>query len=137
MSKHFYFKQFSLALVRSLNVKKVLFQVIQLSISTQFSSIWPIDKTLSGATTLGLSGPGRDVNEGVLRIPQSSSITGTSPSVCLVLYPGFSLGRSYPSAEIQSAYSTAPVDLASFFFGNRFLLKLIDGIFAYIYQIKT
>ena len=110
MSKHFYFKQFSLALVRSLNVKKVLFQVIQLSISTQFSSIWPIDKTLSGATTLGLSGPGRDVNEGVLRIPQSSSITGTSPSVYLVLYPGFLLGRSYPSAEIQSAYSTAPVD---------------------------
>ena len=48
--------------------KIVLFQTIQLSISTQFSSMWPIDKTLSGATTLGQSGPGSDGNEGVLRI---------------------------------------------------------------------
>ena len=30
----------------------ILFQTIQLSISTKFSSIWPIDSTLSGATTL-------------------------------------------------------------------------------------
>ena len=33
---------------------------------------------LSGATSLAQSGPGSDGNEGVLRIPQSSSITGTS-----------------------------------------------------------
>ena len=39
-----------------------------------------------------LSGPGSDGNEGVLRIPQSSSITGTSPSDCSVSYPGHSLG---------------------------------------------
>ena len=39
----------------------------------QFSSIWPIDGTLSSATTLGQSGPG---NEEVLLIPQSSSIIG-------------------------------------------------------------
>ena len=46
--KQFQFKQFSfsLAYVRSLNVKTVLFQAIQLSISTQFSSIWPIDQVL-------------------------------------------------------------------------------------------
>ena len=31
--------------------KTVLFQTIQLSICTQFSSIWPIDRTLSGANT--------------------------------------------------------------------------------------
>ena len=42
--------------------------------STQFSSIWPIDRTLSGAATSGQSGSGRDDNEGVLRIPQSSGI---------------------------------------------------------------
>ena len=36
--------------------KALLFQVIQFSISTQFSSIWPIDRTLSGATTPGYSG---------------------------------------------------------------------------------
>ena len=32
--------------------QKVLMQIIQFSISTQFNSIWPIDRTLSGATTL-------------------------------------------------------------------------------------
>ena len=69
---------------------------------------------LSGATTPGQSGPGSDGNEGVLRIPQSSSIAGTSPSDCLVSYPGHSLGGgSYPSAEKQSVYSTAPADWAN------------------------
>ena len=43
----------------------------------QFSSIWPMDRALSGATIPGQSGPG---NEGVLHIPQSSGSTGTSPS---------------------------------------------------------
>ena len=42
---------------------------IQFSKSTQFSSIWPIDKTLSGATTSAQSGPGIDANEWVLCIP--------------------------------------------------------------------
>ena len=55
-------------------------------ISTQFISIWPKDRTLSGATTPGQSGRGNDGNEGVLRIPQSSNITGISPSDCLVSY---------------------------------------------------
>ena len=84
MSKQFHFKQFSLALVRSLNVKTVLFLKIPFSISTQFSSIWPIDRTLSGATSEGQRGLESDNNEGVLRIPQSSSITYTSPSDCLM-----------------------------------------------------
>ena len=44
------------------------------------SSIWPIDRTQSGATTSGKNGPGSDDNEGKLRILQSSSITGTSLS---------------------------------------------------------
>ena len=51
-------------------------------------SIWSIDRILSCAITLGQSGPGSDANEEVLRIPQSSSITRTSPSDCLVSYPG-------------------------------------------------
>ena len=59
--------------------KTVLFQAIKFSTSTQFSSIWPIDKTLSGATTPGQNWPGSNGNKGVLRIPQSSSITTTSP----------------------------------------------------------
>ena len=70
-----------------------------------------MDRALSGATTPGQSGPGSDGNEGVLRIPQSSSIAGTSPSDCLVSYPGHSFGGgSYPSSEKQSMYSTAPAD---------------------------
>ena len=92
MSNQFSFKQFSLAWVRSLNVKTVLFQVIQFSINTQFSSIWYIDRALLGALTLDQSEPGNDGNEEVLRIPQNSSIIGTTPSERLVSYPGHSLG---------------------------------------------
>ena len=59
------------------------------------------------------SGPGSDGNREVLSILQSSSIATTSPSDCLVSYPGHSLGEgSYPSAEKQSVYSIAPVDWA-------------------------
>ena len=65
------------------------------------SYIWPLDKTLSGATIQGQSGPGRDGNKGVHYIPQSSCITGASPSYCLVSYPRHLLGESYLSAEIQ------------------------------------
>ena len=59
---------------------------------------------ISGAITPGQSGPGSDGNKGVHHIPQSSSITGTSPSDCLVSYPGHSLGGGFPSAEVQSVY---------------------------------
>ena len=38
----------------------------------------------SGATTPGLSGSGNDGNDDLFRIPQSSHITGTLPSDCLV-----------------------------------------------------
>ena len=77
----------------------------------QFSCIEPIDMTLLDVTIPDQSGPGSNGNEGVLCIPQSSSITGISPS-----YPGQSLGRgSYPTAGVQSVFSTAPVDKAIIF----------------------
>ena len=66
--------------------KTVLFQTIQFILSTQFTSIWPIDRTLSGATTSGQSGPGSDGNKMVFHIPQNSHITGPSPLVCLKSY---------------------------------------------------
>ena len=72
-----------------LNIKTVLSQT-----STQFKCqtvLWAIERTLSDATTPGYSGPGSDGNEGVLLIPQSSSISEASPSDCLVSYPGHSL----------------------------------------------
>ena len=59
--------------------KTVPFETIQFSIRIQI-------EPLSGATTLGQSGPRSDDNEGVLCIP------GTSPSDCLVSCPGHSLG---------------------------------------------
>ena len=61
-----------------------------------------------------------DGSEGVLCIPQSSSTAGTSPSDCLVSYPGHSFGGgSYPSAEVQSVYSTAPADWASIYYSDN------------------
>ena len=44
------------------------------------SSIWPIDRSLSGDTTPGQSEPGSDGNKRVFCIPQTSGITGTSLS---------------------------------------------------------
>ena len=67
---------------------------------------------LSGATIHCQKGLGSSGKERVLRIPPSSSIPGTSPSDCLISYPGHFLGWSYSSAEEQSVYSTAPSDRA-------------------------
>ena len=69
-----------------------------------------MDNILSGTATAGQTGPGSDVNKGVLRIPYSSSITS---SVYLVSYTGHSFGEYCPSAETQLGYSTAQTDLAS------------------------
>ena len=75
-------------------------------------SILPIDRTLSGATYPGQSGPIRDDNVGIFPIPKSFCITGVPPSNCLMSYPGHSLGESYLSVEIQSVYSTTPATRA-------------------------
>ena len=82
MIKQFYFKRFNLKLVISLQSVQMLKYIVQIS----NSSIRPINRTLSSAITPGQSGLGSDSNEGVLHIPQSSRITGTSPSDCLVSY---------------------------------------------------
>ena len=95
----------------SLNFKIVLFQTIQFNISTQFRSIWPRDRNLSGATTLSQSRPESDGNEGVLGFTQRSSIAAASASGCLshirILVAGVG---SYSSAEKQSVYSQPPAD---------------------------
>ena len=74
------------------------------------SYIWPIDRALSGVTTPDLSEPGSDGKEELLHILQSSRIADASSSDCLMSYPRQSLEESYPSAEIQSMYTTAPAD---------------------------
>ena len=68
------------------------------------SSIWSIDRTLSGASTPSQSGPGNDGNEEVLHIHKSSNTTGGSQSACLVPYPGDSLREGF------ILYSTAPAN---------------------------
>ena len=77
------------------------------------SSLWPLDRTLSGATTPSQSRPGSDGNEGILLIPRSFGITGASPSDCLVLYPEHSLGASYPSLQrgVRQGKNNFEVDL--------------------------
>ena len=52
----------------------VLIQKIQFSISMQFSSIQPIDRSLSGATIPSQSRPGSNGNEGVLHHHRSLTI---------------------------------------------------------------
>ena len=72
------------------------------------NSIWSIDETLIGTTTQGQSGPGSNGSEGELHIHQSSR-SGASPSDSLVSHSWHS-GGILPSAEMQSAYSTALAD---------------------------
>ena len=57
-----------------LNVETVLFLSIQFNINTQLSSVWPIDKMLSGATTSGQSGSGSDGDYEVLCLAQTWNI---------------------------------------------------------------
>ena len=106
--KHFYFKQFNLLkqfLIQTTQLilstffktsKIVLFLIIQFCISMQLSSIWLIDRTLSGATTPGQNGPVSNSNEEVLRFVQSSSITGTSSSDFFVSYQDTRCGGITP-----------------------------------------
>ena len=91
----------------SLNTQAVLFRTIQFSISTQFISIWPIDRTLSGSTTSDHSGPGSDGNKGLFHILQSSTIK------LFIVISGHSLGKFYPSPEMQSVYSADQADLTN------------------------
>ena len=69
-----------------------------LFVCTQFKC-QTIDKTKSGAITLGQNEPGSNVNEGVLYIPQSSSITGASPSDLMLGVGVLLLGVFYSIAD--------------------------------------
>ena len=71
-----------------------------------------VDGILTDTNTPSQSRPGSNSNEAVLYILQCSK-TGASTSDGLVSYPGHTLCGSYPSAEMQSEYSTAPGDWAA------------------------
>ena len=60
------------------------------------NSVWPIDRTLSGAIFPGQRGSAIVSNEGVLSIPQSSSISWASPSDFLLhKWDGLSFSNNY------------------------------------------
>ena len=75
-------------------------------------SIWLINRTLSSASILGLSGLESNNSDGVLHISQNSK--GALPSDGLMSYLGhlFVGGGSYSFAEMQQEYSTDPADWA-------------------------
>ena len=63
------------------------------SFQCQIVFIWPINMTMSAATTPGPEWIlGAMAIKGIFHIPQSSSVTGTSPSDCLVSYQGHTFG---------------------------------------------
>ena len=61
-----------------LNDQTVLIKIIQVRL---FCFMSPIDRTLSGATPPGQSGPGNDGNEKILPIPQTFSITESNSQI--------------------------------------------------------
>ena len=82
--------------IKELDEKRVLFQTTQFNVSTLFSSILAIDRTISSGTNSSMIGPGINCHESVLWIPQSSSVSEASPSDCFMSYPGHSRGRLTP-----------------------------------------
>ena len=69
---------------------------------------------------------------GAMGIPHGSSITGTLPSDCLVSYQDTHWGvGSYPSAEVQSVYSKAPANWATFL-----EFKVAKLIVQFFYKLK-
>ena len=60
-----------------------------------------MDRTLSSAITPGENEPESDGNNGVPRIPQSSSITEASSSDCFMSYPEHSLGWGITHPTVQ------------------------------------
>ena len=105
MSKQFYFKQFSLVWIRSLNAKSR-----KLS-KPRFSYICLINRNLSGSTTLSQSGRGSDGNKGdTLHSPKLQHYWNLNIRLFSVICRTFVGGWSYPSAEMQSVYSITPAD---------------------------
>ena len=100
---------YSLFVYTELNVKIVLFQTIQFSIGTQFSSIWSIDRTISVATTPVRVNRGAIAMKGFYPFPKPFALL--EPHHWLFR---LSWGKSNHSAEMQLIYSAAPCNSDSF-----------------------
>ena len=94
--------------------KTVPFWTIQFSISTQFSSIWLIDRTLSGATTQARMNLETVAIKGYSAFPKAPALLELHHHMFSVISRTFGGegGGSYPSAGKQLEYSTAPANWA-------------------------
>ena len=98
--------------------------------------------TISGATTPGQSEPRSDGNGGVLHISQSSSITETSPSDCLVSYPGHSLEEGLTLLQRSSRWILKPqltgqTTSIVHSTATKWLMKFRSGCKNFYHQIKS
>ena len=75
------------------------------------NSIWPIEETLTGTTTLNQNGHGSNGNEGEFHIWQSSRI-GASPSGTVLYHTQDTRwgGMPYTSVYVWSVFSTTPAN---------------------------
>ena len=106
----------------------VLFQAIQFSISTEFNSIWNIDRTLSNAIiTMELE---TIALKRYTAFSQSSSTTGPPHQIVECHIQDFYWGSLTPFAEMQSVYSVAQA-----YWAKKLLLglvSLLNGIYTFV-----
>ena len=98
---------------RLFNAKSIF---IHINSSSSNNSVWHTDRIISADTIPSQSGPGSDGNKGVPRISKSSSITGASPSDCLVSYSGYSLRGVLALCSDAASVLCSPSRLGHTFF---------------------
>ena len=95
--------QFSMSInfcLTQLNVKTVLYQTNQFSVITQFSSIWPVDRTLLGATIPTKSVWERWQWKLYSVFPKASTFMEPLTTRLFCVISGNSLEKTYSSAEM-------------------------------------
>ena len=101
--------------------KTVLFQTTQFNISTHFSSIWPIDRTVwcyhFGTYWIAM--------KRYFAFPKAPSLLEPHHQIVYCHISGHSFGKFYPSEEKQLMYSIAPTDWAKYFCNVCFLGSLL------------
>ena len=90
--------------------KTVLFQTIQFSISTLFNSIRPIDMTSRMLPLWARVDLGVMAIKGHFAFLKTPALLEPHHQIIRLHILETRYGRIYPSAEMQSAYSTVPAD---------------------------
>ena len=93
----------------------MLFQTIKFCISTQFRSIWPMDRTLSGDTTPDQRAIAIKGNPDFSKAP---ALLEPHHQIFSCHIQEIRSGLSYPSGEMQSVFSAVPADWTVRHLGN-------------------